>query len=45
VLLIDTAPQPGPAAARLAQALRARYLPLPYADAQRLSQAVRSAGS
>jgi len=43
VLLIDTSPQPTPAAARLAQALNGRYLPLPYADASRLSMAVRAA--
>ncbi len=43
VLLIDTSPQPTPAAARLAEALRGRYLPLPYADATRLSLAVRAA--
>jgi magnesium chelatase subunit D len=43
VLLIDTSPQPQAAAARLAQALQARYLPLPQADARRLSQAVRAA--
>jgi magnesium chelatase subunit D len=43
VLLIDTSPQPTPAAARLAEALHGRYLPLPYADANRLSMAVRAA--
>ncbi len=43
VLLIDTSPQPTPAAARLAEALGGRYLPLPYADATRLSLAVRAA--
>jgi magnesium chelatase subunit D len=45
VLLIDTSPQPTPSAARLAEALRARYLPLPYADATRLSLAVRAASA
>lgn len=49
VLLIDTAPQPGPQAARLADALAARYLALPHAGAQAMSavvqQAVRRAGA
>jgi magnesium chelatase subunit D len=45
VLLVDTSPQPAAAAERLAHALRARYLPLPHADAQRLSQAVRGAAA
>ena len=43
VLLIDTAPQPTPQAARLADAMAARYLPLPHAGAQAMSQAVRQA--
>ncbi len=43
VLLIDTAPQPAPQAARLAEALAARYLPLPHAGSQAMSQAVRQA--
>lgn len=42
-LLIDMAPRPQPPAARLAAALAARYLPLPYADAARLSQAIQAA--
>lgn len=41
-LLIDTAPRPQPAAARLAEAMGARYLALPYADAAALSGAVRA---
>jgi magnesium chelatase subunit D len=45
VLLIDTSPQPTPTAARLAEALRGRYLPLPHADATRLSKAVRAAAA
>ncbi len=40
VLLVDTSPRPGPAARRLADAMAARYLPLPYANAAALSQAV-----
>ena len=42
-LLLDTSPQPQPAARRLAQEMGATYLPLPYAGAQLLSQAVRAA--
>lgn len=42
-LLIDTAPQPQPAAARIAAAMDARYLALPHADARLLSRAVRAA--
>jgi len=40
-LLIDTSPRPAEAAARLAAALRARYLPLPHVRADLLSAAVR----
>lgn len=39
-VLIDISPRPRPDAARLAQALRARYLPLPCADAHALHAAV-----
>jgi magnesium chelatase subunit D len=39
-LLLDTSPQPQPAAARVATEMGARYLPLPHADAARLSRAV-----
>jgi magnesium chelatase subunit D len=42
-LLIDTAARPQPAAERLAQAMGARYLALPYADAAALSGAVKRA--
>jgi magnesium chelatase subunit D len=39
-LLVDTAPRPHPYAKQLAAAMGARYLPLPAADAARLSGAV-----
>jgi magnesium chelatase subunit D len=39
-LLIDTAPRPQALARSLAEGLRARYLPLPNADARSLAQAV-----
>jgi magnesium chelatase subunit D len=42
-LLVDTAPRPYPYAKRLAEAMGARYLPLPAADAARLSGAVAAA--
>ncbi len=42
-LLVDTAPRPHPFAKQLAAAMGARYLPLPAADAQRLSGAVAAA--
>lgn len=42
-LLLDTSPQPEASARLLAQAMGATYLPLPYAGAQRLSQAVHAA--
>ncbi len=42
-LLVDTNPQSKPAARRLATEMGATYLPLPYADATRLSAAVRTA--
>jgi magnesium chelatase subunit D len=41
VLLIDTAPRPQPAAVKIAEAMGARYLALPYADATALSGAVK----
>jgi magnesium chelatase subunit D len=43
-LVIDTSPHPQPKAERLAQEMGATYLPLPYADARMLSQAVLAAG-
>jgi magnesium chelatase subunit D len=42
-LVIDLAPQPQPAAAALARAMRAGYLPLPHANAATLARAVRAA--
>lgn len=42
-LVVDTAPRPQPKAERLATEMQARYLPLPYADARRLSEVIRSA--
>ena len=42
-LLLDTSPQPQQTARLLAQEMGATYLPLPYAGAQLLSQAVRAA--
>ncbi|MCS6854689.1 MAG: magnesium chelatase subunit D [Elioraea sp.] len=41
-ILIDTAPRPQPSAQRIAAEMGARYLALPYADAARLSRAVRA---
>jgi magnesium chelatase subunit D len=41
VVLLDTAPQPLPRAARIALEMGARYLPLPHADARTLAAAVR----
>jgi len=43
VLFIDTSPQPQKSAADLAAAMRARYLPLPFAGAASVSLAVRAA--
>ena len=46
VLLIDTSPKPQQEAATLANAMRARYLPLPHAGSAQLAQTVRlAAGS
>jgi magnesium chelatase subunit D len=44
-LLVDTSVRPQKLAQRLAEALDARYLPLPYADPALLSRAVRAAQS
>ncbi|NLR37581.1 magnesium chelatase subunit D [Novosphingobium sp. ERW19] len=39
-VVIDISPRPRPEAARIAEAMRARYLPLPFADAKALKAAV-----
>ena len=39
-LLVDTSPRPNPFARKLAEEMRARYVPLPYANAAALSHAV-----
>ena len=44
-LLLDTSAQPQPGAQRLAEAMGAAYLPLPYADSAAMSQAVRLASA
>jgi magnesium chelatase subunit D len=44
-LLVDTSPRPNPFARRLADEMRAQYVPLPYADASALSRAVRTAAA
>jgi magnesium chelatase subunit D len=41
-LLVDTSPRPQLEARRIAEAMRARYLPLPMADSQRLQRAAQS---
>ncbi len=41
-LLVDTSPRPQPTAQTLAQEMGARYLPLPFADANTLSIAVQA---
>ncbi|MFD1283143.1 magnesium chelatase ATPase subunit D, partial [Methylobacterium goesingense] len=43
-ILIDTAARPQDSARRLAEAMGARYLPLPYADATAMSRAIRAVG-
>jgi magnesium chelatase subunit D len=43
--LVDTSPRSHPAAQALAQAMGARFLPLPYADSSVLSSAVKAAVS
>ncbi|WP_405221679.1 magnesium chelatase subunit D [Lentisalinibacter sediminis] len=43
-LVIDTSPRARPDAKELAEAMAARYLPLPQADAETLSRAVRQEG-
>ena len=44
VLVVDTAPRRQAFVAELAGTMDARYVPLPYADAARLSRAVQAAG-
>jgi magnesium chelatase subunit D len=44
-LLVDTSPRPNPFAQRLAEEMRAQYVPLPYADATAVSRAVRAAAA
>jgi magnesium chelatase subunit D len=44
-VLVDTSPRPQPAARTLAQHMGALYLPLPYADAGKLSRTVKAAVS
>lgn len=41
-LLVDTSPRPRPLGRELAEAMGARYLPLPHADAARLSATVQA---
>jgi magnesium chelatase subunit D len=41
-LLVDTSPRPNPFARKLADEMRAHYVPLPYADPAALSRAVRT---
>jgi magnesium chelatase subunit D len=43
VLLVDTAPQPRALTERLATEMRARYIPLPYADSGALARVVQQA--
>ncbi len=42
-IVVDIAPRPQPFARKLAEAMRATHVPLPHADATRLSSAVRAA--
>jgi magnesium chelatase subunit D len=42
-LLVDTSPRPNPFARTLAAEMNARYVPLPYANANALTNAVRTA--
>ncbi len=43
-ILLDTSPRPSAFAATLAEAMRARYVPLPNSDARAISHAVRGSG-
>ncbi len=42
-LFVDTSPRPQPQAQELARRMNARYLPLPFASSQALSEAVKAA--
>ena len=42
VMLIDTSPQPSPAAQEIAAIMHARYMPLPHAGAMQVSQVVKA---
>jgi magnesium chelatase subunit D len=42
-IVLDTSPRPQPQAEQLARDMGARYVPLPYADANALTRAVRGA--
>jgi magnesium chelatase subunit D len=44
-LLVDTSPRPNPFARTLAAEMGAQYVPLPYANATALSNAVRAAAA
>lgn len=44
-IVVDTSPRPGAASRQFAGEMGARYLPLPHADAQTLSDAVRAGHS
>jgi magnesium chelatase subunit D len=44
-ILLDTSPRPQPQAEKLSQAMGARYVPLPYADAATMSLVVRGTAS
>ncbi len=42
VMLIDTSPQPSPAAQEIAATMHARYMPLPHAGALQVSQVIKA---
>jgi len=44
-LVVDTSPRPQPEARRIAEAMGARYLPLPAADSRRLQRAAQTLGA
>ena len=41
-MIIDTSPQPSQAAQQIAATMHARYMPLPYAGAAQVSQAIKT---